>query len=266
LAAVGSRADERATLRYADLSGPLSLVLTQEIGVPDHPGIAGRRFSFARDLGPEGSGHGAPRATCTVSQARGSYTAHGMEQRLSAGHLEGRSFPVVVGDSGQVALAEDPTASPAVAVGAPVARSMPIGEALSEVLPVLPAEPVAVGSEWTTETELHALEGWSWGVGSLRTTHHVSAVDRRAGDTVVSVASSGRADLGPMEGDANGYRGTLRRSSEWTFDASSGRLLSLTIEQKTEGVSPMARGDVQVSQSTRIELSWREHVAVPVRP
>jgi hypothetical protein len=253
-AAAGSRAEERPVLRYLEPSGPLSLTLTQEIGVPDHPGIAGRTLSFdlAIDRDPERDVDGL---VATLERARGTYTAHGMDQRLSAGHLEGQGFSLSMGAGGRELAADEPAGPPRLAMGAPVERALPLAETLSEVLPRLPAEGVGVGSEWTTERELHSLEGWSWGSGRLRSTHRVTAIEREAGRTMVSVSSRGEADLLPIEGEAGGYRGKLSRSASWTFDASAGRLLSLAIEQETEGISPMPRGEVAVSQTTHIELT-----------
>jgi hypothetical protein len=254
LLASGSLAEERPTLRYQEPSGPLSLAITQEIGVPDHRGIAGRTLSFDLDidLDPERGDGGL---LATLSRARGTYTAHGMEQRLSASHLEGRSFALSIRDGGRRLAAEEPLGPPAVPMGALVTRALPVAEVLSEALPVLPAEGVSVGSEWTTEREVHSLEGWSWGSGRLRSTHRVTAVERAGGHTMVTISSHGEADLLPIDGEASGYRGKLSRSSGWIFDASAGRLRSLSIEQQAQGTSPMPQGEVAVSQTTRIELT-----------
>lgn len=254
LSAAGSRAEERPTLRYQDPSGPLSLAMTQEIGVPDHPGIAGRTLSFDLEIGPD-SGRGDEGLVVTLVRARGTYTAHGMEQRLPASHLEGRSFALAIRDGGRRLAAEEPLGPPAVAMGALVTRALPVAEALSEALPQLPAEGVSVGSEWTTERGIHSLEGWSWGSGRLRSTHRVTAVERDAGHTLVSISSRGAAELFPPDGEGGGYSGKLSRSSDWIFDASTGRLRSLSIEQRAEGTSPMPQGEVAVSQTTRIELT-----------
>jgi len=69
------------------------------------------------------------------------------------------------------------------------------------------------------------------------------------------VQSQGNATLVAAEG-TTGFvgEGTLERRFDWTFEADSGRLLSLTLEQEGTGASQLPQGQVQVRQQTRIEL------------
>ena len=42
---------------------------------------------------------------------------------------------------------------------------------------------------------------------------------------------------------------------QWTFDATDGRLLSLSMEQETEGRSIVPQGEIHIRQLTRVELT-----------
>ena len=60
------------------------------------------------------------------------------------------------------------------------------------------------------------------------------------------------AELEPIE--KPGFTGTIERTFTWTFDVTSGRLVSLTMTQESNGISPIQQGDVQVNQITTVEL------------
>ena len=120
-----------------------------------------------------------------------------------------------------------PGDSPVLFVGPPVARGLSIAETLAETLPVLPTKPVAEGTTWTTQQPVHSLEGWSWGTGVLSGSHRVTSVRHRGGRRLVTVESTAGAELQPIE--ETGFTGTLERTFNWTFDATSGRLVSLSM-------------------------------------
>jgi hypothetical protein len=185
----------------------------------------------------------------TIESAEGTYTAHGMEQRLSGRHLAGREFRLAVDKAESRFIAGE---SPVIFVGQPVARGVSVAEALVDTLPVLPTDPVSEGSTWRTERSIHSLEGWSWGTGILSGTHRVTSVERRGGRRVVSVESRAEASLAPIE--ERGFTGTIERAYKWTFDATSGRILSLSMTQESNGISPVPQGDVEVHQITTVEL------------
>jgi hypothetical protein len=172
-----------------------------------------------------------------------------MENRLSGRHLTGKTFTLSLGADADRVLAGE---SPALFVGPPVTRGVSIAEALAETLPVLPAEPVNEGSTWTTQQPVHSLEGWSWGSGMLSGTHRVTAIARRGGQRLVTVESTAEAELEPVE--EPGFTGTIERAFIWTFDATSGRLVSLSMTQESNGISPIQQRDVRVKQITTVEL------------
>ena len=245
LAAVPAPSDEGVRIRYADSTSRLEITVEQDISVEGHPSIAGRSLFFDLDLiQAEPSAIGV-----TIERAGGTYTAHGMDSRLSGRHLAGGSFTLPLGADGDRVLPGD---SPVLFVGPPVARGVSIAETLAETLPVLPRKPVTEGSTWTTQQPVHSLEGWSWGTGVLSGSHRVTSVRHRGGRRLVTVESTAQAELQPIE--ETGFTGTLERTFNWTFDATSGRLVSLSMTQESSGVSPIQQGDVRVNQVTTVQL------------
>ena len=244
-AAAPAPSDEGVRIRYADSTSRLEITVEQDISVEGHRSIAGRSLFFDLDLiQAEASGIGV-----TIERAGGTYSAHGMDSRLSGRHLAGESFTLPLGADGDRVLAGD---SPVLFVGPPVARGVSIAETLAETLPVLPTKPVTEGSTWTTQQPVHSLEGWSWGTGVLSGSHRVTSVQHRGGRRLVTVESTAEAELQPIE--EPGFTGTLERTFNWTFDATSGRLVSLSMTQESSGVSPIQQGDVRMNQVTTVKL------------
>ena len=244
-AAAPAPSDEGVRIRYADPTSRLELRVEQDISVEGHRSIAGRSLFFDLDLiQAEASGIGV-----TIERAGGTYSAHGMDSRLSGRHLAGKSFTLPLGADGDRVLAGD---SPVLFVGPPVARGVSIAETFAETLPVLPAKPITEGSTWTTQQPVHSLEGWSWGTGVLSGSHRVTSVRHRGGRRLVTVESTAEAELQPIE--EPGFTGTIERTFNWTFDATSGRILSLSMTQESTGISPIQQGDVEVNQVTTVEL------------
>jgi hypothetical protein len=245
LAAVPAASDEGVRIRYTDPTSRLELRVEQDISVEGHPSIASRSLFFDLDLiQAEPSGIGV-----TIERAGGTYTAHGMDSRLSGRHLAGKTFTLSLGAEGEQVLSGG---SPVLFVGPPVARGVPVAETFAETLPVLPRKPVIEGSTWTTQQPVHSLEGWSWGTGVLSGRHRVTSIRHRGGRRLVTVESTAEAELQPIEG--SGFTGTIERSFNWTFDATSGRLVSLSMTQESTGISPVQQGDVRVNQVTTVKL------------
>ena len=245
LAAVPAPSDDGVRIRYTDSTSQLALRVEQDISVEGHPSIASRSLFFDLDLTQaEPSGIGV-----AIARAGGTYTAHGMDSRLSGRHLAGKTFTLSLDDDRERILAGD---SPVLFVGPPVARGMSIAEAFAETLPVLPDSPVTEGSTWTTRQAVHSLEGWSWGTGELSGNHRVTSIRYRGGQRLVTVESTAEAELEPIE--EPGFAGTIERAFTWTFDATSGRLVSLSMTQESNGISPVQQGDVKVYQVTTVKL------------
>lgn len=245
LAAVRASSDEGVRIRYSDPTSRVELKVEQDISVEGHRSIAARTLFFDLDLiQAESSG-----IAVTIERAGGTYSAHGMDSRLSGRHLAGKSFTLPLGADGDRVLSAD---SPVLFVGPPVARGVSIAETFAETLPVLPREPVTEGSTWTTRQLVHSLEGWSWGTGVLSGRHRVTSVRHRGGRRLVTVESTAEAELQPIE--EPGFTGTIERTVNWTFDATSGRLVSLSMTQESSGISPIQQGDVRVSQVTTVKL------------
>lgn len=238
-------------VRYRDPSGWMSLTVSHDIEILENPSVEpGREFSFDLTFDAD---QGASTVSVTVERAKASYTAHGMKQRLTTRHLTGRSFPLTIRDGDRSLLLEAPSEPPEIDLGPQVSAGFSLGTALSEALPVLPRENVGVGSTWITERTVHVLHGWSWAQGRLTSRHRVTAVEREGDSTIITVLSEAEADL---TGDAGTTE--LERTQRWTFDATAGRLLVMTMEQETTGITVVPQGRVPVRQQTRVELAPRE--------
>jgi len=238
-------------LRYEDPGSNASLSVTHSISVAEHPSIADRSFLMEFEL------NNLPAEfAVTINQVKGSYTAHDMTQRLPASGLKGQSFSLLKTDDSRVLQRTDSDSKLQVGMGEMIGINYPVGLALLDILPVLPAGPVTVGSSWETVKDTRSLEGWAWAEGQLNSKHAVTAVDQLDGHTIVSVSSTAQARLANVQGglDYSG-EGELKRNSHWRFDASDGRLLSVSMEQETSGINTLPQGDIAVQQLTKVEYS-----------
>lgn len=251
LVAASSQAGEGLRVRYHDHSDRMSLTVNHDIEVGQAKPIATREFSFDLALTAD---RAATAVTVTIDRAKATYVAHDMEQRLGTRQLTGRSFPLLIADDGRRLEQTKPSEAPLIDLGPYPSIGFSVAGLLADTLPVLPEETVAVGAGWTTERRIRSLEGWAWGTGRLTSRHRITAVDRRDDHTVISVTTEGEAHLGPVESE-RGFSADLKRTLRWTFDATDGRLLSMSIEQETEGVCPLPQGDIQFRQLTRVELA-----------
>ena len=159
-------------------------------------------------------------------------------------------------DDGRRLKQSEPSAAPVIDLGPYPPVGFSVAGTLADCLPVLPEEAVSVGATWATEREVRTLEGWGWATGRLNSRHRVTAVNRRGDHTVVSVVTEAEADLSPEAPDGPDAGG-LKRIVHWTFDITDGRLLSMSIEQESEGASQLPQGEVRHRQRTRIELGPR---------
>ena len=82
----------------------------------------------------------------------------------------------------------------------------------------------------------------------------VHAVDQRDGHSIVTVITEANTHLDPVKGE-RAYSGVLKRTLHWVFDATDGRLLSLSMDQETKGVCELPQGETQIRQLTRVELT-----------
>ncbi|MHC4141502.1 MAG: hypothetical protein ACYSUF_06340 [Planctomycetota bacterium] len=216
------------------------------------PMKASRSFAFDLDLvtDPE-----AATWTAVIGKARGTSRAHGVRQRLGARHLIDTNIPLSVGEEGSRLETADQADPRAISLGPMPKSGFSVTSALADALPILSDAPVKVGSTWTTERPIRSLETWTWGQGQLTSKHRVTAIDARQGHTLVKVTTESHAKLGPVEGEGP-YNGTLERTIHWTFDATGGRLLSLSADQTTEGRAALGgRAEMPVYQRTRVELT-----------
>jgi hypothetical protein len=251
LGGVPALAADDIQIRYRQPSERMSLTVTQEILVQGDRPLAGRDLSFDLSMAAV---PGVAAFQITVDRATASYTAHEMKQRLGTRHLAGRDLSLAIVDDGrrlQPAEVNDP---PVVPLDSMVESGFPVGAALADTLPVLPEAAVSVGATWTTERPVRSLEGWAWATGRLSSRHRITAIDREPNSTVITVETEATASLGPVEG-GRAYSGELKRSLRWTFDAVDGRLLSLSMEQETDGVGDLPQGEIPLRQRTRVELA-----------
>jgi hypothetical protein len=240
-----SAAADQPSLRYS-LEGKIELHMEQDMypGGREEP-IADRQFDMTFDFA-EGE-----EAAATLAAIKATYTAHGMNQILSTRHLVGQ--PVALATDGRSVSHGDPGGD--IDLGSVTDGGLHPWSLLVDILPVLPEEPVSKGLSWETTRPIRSLEGWSWAEGIMVYGNEVVDITESAGHTVVHVQSQGRTSVGAADG-TTGFvgEGTLERRFEWTFDANSGRLLSLSLEQEGSGVNQLPQGQVQVRQQTRIEL------------
>lgn len=251
LSAGASPADTGLRVRYLDPSGQISLTVNQDIDVGDMKSIATREFSFALTLDGDPT---AENVSVTIDKAKGSYTAHGMKQRLPTRHLPEQSFSVSIADAGRHLAQADSADAPMINLGPYPPTGYSVAGQLVDALPVLPDGSIEVGTTWTTEREIRSLEGWGWGAGLLTSRHRVTAIDRKGDRTIVSVTTEASANLGPIDG-GEAFDAELKRTLEWTFDATHGRLLSLAMEQEAEGTCIVPQGQVPFVQQTRVDLT-----------
>ena len=242
-----------STLRY-DLSGGMELTMKQEI----YPGgrkepLAGRDFSMTFDLYTTDSDD---ELVVELEAIRGSYNAHGMNQRLPTSHLAGTEFRLL-GDGrsfrNEVPDTEEDIAE--IGLGQITDGGLRPSELLASLLPVLPDGPVSVGTTWDTERSIRSLEGWAFAGGKLKRHHEASYIDQSNGRTVVSVRTRGEATLSAAA-ENKGFigEGLLEQTIDWKFDASNGQLLSLIVEQEASGTNQLPQGEITVRQVTRYEL------------
>ena len=236
------------TLRYS-LSGEMQLTMAQEIYVDARTeAIAGRDFSILFDM-PDDEGN--DELLVTLASISASYTGHGMKQRLPASHLAGAEFKLV-GD-GRSFKSQDGGGE--VPLGTITDGGLRPSELLAGLLPALPDEPVSVGTTWDTDRSILSLEGWAWAGGEMQHHHEVTDIQLLDGRTVVTVRTHGEAAIAAAEGH-EGFigEGKLEQSINWTFDADSGQLLSLTDEREASGTSQLPQGEIPFRQIARYEL------------
>jgi hypothetical protein len=247
LAAMPAAADQ-PTLRY-QLPGTLQLRMEQDM----YPGgrtepIADRRFDMTFEFA-DSDIPGAMQAE--LASIKGTYSAHGMNQILSTRHLVGQEVPM--SSDGQTINVEAPGGD--IDLGLVTDGGLYPSAVLVDVLPVLPAGPVSNGSSWESMQTVRSLEGWAWAEGDMRVTHQVTGVSNDNDHTIVQVESTGGAATSAASG-TTGFvgEGNIERRMQWTFDATTGQLLSLSLEQEGTGINQLPQGQVQVRQVVRVEL------------
>jgi hypothetical protein len=246
----GDSVSEELKLRYGNPSGKATLSVSHDISAGGHDSTASRSFLMDLELSET-----QDTVSIKVNKAKASYTAHGMTQRLPASKQAGQSITFSKLDNGHELQRTDPDNDLEIPVGQIIGADYPIGLALADILPVLPQAPVSVGTSWTSTRNTRSLEGWAWAAGSLSSEHTVTALDKDNGHTIVSVTSTSKAQL-KKDGSGLQYSGdgALNRTSNWRFDASDGRLLSVSMEQETSGINTLPQGEVGVQQLTKVEF------------
>jgi hypothetical protein len=247
----GNSAADQLQLRYVSQSGNARLSVTHDIKAGQRDMPADREFNIDLEFSD------APGYTSVkINKAKASYTAHAMTQRLPVSKLLGQRFSLSKTNGDRSFQRTDPDMDLEIPVGQIIGADYPVGLALVDILPVLPEGPVTTGSTWVTLQDTRSLEGWAWATGKLKTEHAVTAIDRDNGHTVVSVTSKAHAQLGKVEGILEySADGELKRTSNWQFDVSDGRLLSLSMFQSTTGINMLPQGEVEVRQHTKVNFS-----------
>ena len=250
-AAADNASGEGIYLRYGDGGSKAALSVNQDITAGGHDSIAERTFQLDFEIS------GASDVVMfNINKAKGSYTAHDMTQRLPASGLKGQGFSLTKMDGGRRLDRNDTDEKLEIGLGQMVGLNYPIGLALADILPVLPEGPIGVGSTWMSTRDTRSLEGWAWTTGSLSSEHSVTAIEHLDGHSIVNVTSTAQAQMTDVESgvDYSGD-GTLNRTSHWRFDATDGKLLSLSMQQSTSGQNTLPQGTMEVKQLTKVEFS-----------
>ena len=240
-------------LRYGKPDGLAKLSINQDISAGEHRSIAHRRFSMEFAL------NDAPGlVTVDINKIRANYTAHDMTQRLPASGLKGQSFSLQKINDDRALQRTESDSKLQVGLGQMIGDNYPVGLALADVLPILPQQPVTLGSTWESTRETRSLEGWAWTKASLSSEHRVTEINESDGHTIVSVTSTAHAKPRDAEGGIE-FSGDaeLTRTSHWRFDATQGRLLSVSMEQRTSGVNTLPQGNIEIRQRTNVEFSTK---------
>jgi hypothetical protein len=241
-------------LRYGDPGSKVKLSVNHDISAGQQKSMAEFRFLMDFELSE------APGAFAVdINKVQGSYTAHDMTQRLPVSGLKGQSFSLDKTDDDRTLRRTDSDSKLQINLGEMIGTSYSIGLALADILPVLPEEPVSLGSTWQSARDTFSLEGWAWVEGRLSSEHSVTAVEQLDGHTIVSITSTAHAQLSDVEGgvDYSGD-GELKRTSHWRFDATEGRLLSVSMVQETSGINTLPQGTFDIRQQTKVEFSTME--------
>jgi len=247
LAALPVAANE-TTLQY-HLSGEMQLSMKQDIYVEALSEAIGERvFSITFDMVDAGDDDELLVKLASISA---SYTAHGMKQRLPASHLNGEEFRLLGDGRSYKAQKGGGDVSP----GPITAGGLRPAELLAGLLPALPDGPVFVGTTWNTDRSILSLEGWAWAAGEMQHHHEVTDIQSLDGRTVVTVRTLGETQIEAADGH-EGFvgLGTLTQRIDWTFDADSGQLLSLTDAREARGTNQLPQGEIPVHQIARYEL------------
>lgn len=258
-----SAAEESVLLRYQPAATQFSLSLESDIraGEMEQP-VAGRKFVMKYES-PTQAESGPFRFK--LAEAKASYTAHGMNQRLGTKHLLGREFGLEIADEGRAlhlsghqhgAHKDTAHKNMDIDMGPVTDHGFALDEVLAEWLPALPQDPVSQGSKWNTQHDSRTLVGWAWAQGILECDHELVNLKQEAGHQVASVHSNCLSVLSALEGsDQYSGDGTLTRNTQWQFDVTDGRLILLSGEQESNGFSDLPQGNVQIRQLSTISLS-----------
>jgi hypothetical protein len=245
---VSQLAADETNMRYKAQAGSYQLEVDQQIlAGADYSHPAERTFSMALDMQTQDQA-----VTTTLNEVSGTYTAHEMTQRLPTRHLKGKSLELTSADGGRALARNSREDDPRIGLGDITPQGYPISLVLSDILPVLPAISVENGSNWTTEGDLNSLVGWGWIAGKLVSRHTVTGINKENGNTLVSVESTAEATISdPID---NG-KYILTRNTIWQFNATKGRLVSLSMNENAYAISKLPQGNVPVHQITTATLS-----------
>ena len=88
--------------------------------------------------------------------------------------------------------------------------------------------------------------------GKLVSRHTVTGINEENGNTLVSVESTAEATISDPIKDG---KYSLTRSTNWQFNATKGRLVSLSMNEDAWAISKLPQGNVPVHQVTTATLS-----------
>ena len=241
-------------MHYRTPNSNAKLSIIQDITAGERDTKAGRKFSLTLDL-KESSGE----IEVTIEAAKANYTAHAMTQRLPTTTLVGKSVMLSAVGNGRNLQRSKPDQDLEIGVGQMIGADFPVGLALVDILPTLPATAVSIGSTWSTTRNTRSLEGWAWAGGNLSSEHSVTNIEQLNGHTIVSVETTAKAQLAEVEkGLKYSGEGALERNSSWRFDATDGYLLSLSMRQSTSGINTLPQGEVSIRQFTKVKYTSSE--------
>jgi hypothetical protein len=146
---------------------------------------------------------------------------------------------------------------PALDTGAITGGDVDVAFLFDYAFPRLPDEPVAVGNTWRVKSTRSQIEGTVPVTTEVSTTHQLAGFETVDGIDCLKIDTRSSAVLeGAMEDTVPPwtYKGTLRGRASWYFAVEEGYLVTLTLEEVTQGATTMGGAPSPTQQNTNVTV------------